>query len=113
MPLDRIYLSNGFWTLVSPEDVDLAVLRWHMRWSVNTFHVTSGRDFLHRAIAKRMGWDVTDRCIHHIDGDGLNNLRENLKLCTRAEHGREHRGRAGKYPGQSHPLVKEWNNRKK
>jgi len=109
--LHRIYLSNGFWTFVSPEDIELSAVRWYMRWDKHHLYAYHPRvGLMHRVIANQLGWNLSGMHVHHIDGNGLNNLRENLKLCSPLEHAQEH-GRRWKPPtfaSQNHPIMKEW-----
>ena len=41
--------------------------------------------YIHRLIAERAGCDIS-RMIDHLDGDGLNNLRGNLRAATNAQN---------------------------
>jgi hypothetical protein len=52
----------------------------------------------HRLVMERMlGRPLTsDEIVHHRDGNGLNNLPENLRLVDRVEHGRIHFGKDSK-----------------
>ena len=59
-------------------------------------HNTRTIERLHRVIAGAVGDEKTD----HIDGDGLNNLRSNLRICTTKENNRNRKpNRAGNSSG--------------
>lgn len=86
--------------LVSPEDQDL--IQNH-KWYISDFAVNSGhtchyayrhpdgrkyRRYLHRDIMMRInGKDICrTHVVDHIDHNGLNNRRENLRVLTRSEN---------------------------
>lgn len=98
----RIPLTQGKIALVSDEDADLAEHRWYYycpkgrgrsgyagHWGK---FGESGRRaktfFLHRIIAERIRETPlsTNDAVEHIDGDLLNNQRENLIIVTRSQH---------------------------
>ena len=106
----EIRLTQGFVALV--DDADEAVAREHRWW---VLHSGRGAATIHYARAARKdpkagallhkfltGWPMVD----HINGDGLDNRRANLRLCTRSQN----MGNRRKYTvGQSlykgvHPL---------
>lgn len=88
------------WTLVDDEDYDrLMVRRWqatrgkkdrtwyataHVRFSGATKPVHTG---MHRVIMNAPKGKVVD----HINGNGLDNRKKNLRLCTNAENNRNRR----------------------
>jgi uncharacterized membrane protein YiaA len=84
----EIRISRGLIARVSPADAE-AVLRhsWHAHPARRTTYAATkvrGKGFyMHRLI---MG--VTERFafVDHIDRDGLNNERENLRVCTPAQN---------------------------
>ena len=96
--------------LVDDEDYDY-INQW--KWYANKIHRTyyamrrrytteNGPliRYMHREI---MEVDI-DKQIDHKDGDGLNNQRENLRICTCAENShnmRKFRGKSSKYKGVS------------
>lgn len=78
--------GNGFFALVSPEDYDRVMTRrWNMNYKnypILRRHEGEGTLALHRFI---LGVDASV-AIDHIDGDPLNNQRENLRVCTYKEN---------------------------
>lgn len=84
---------------VSDEDADLTENRWYMagsRGKVGKYvarPVNGKTTYLHRVVAARMGLDLgpsdgrgrSRASVDHIDGDKLNNRRENLRLASRPE----------------------------
>lgn len=104
-PVVRIPLSKGQFAEVDEADA-ATLLQW--KWQA---HVTSTgvmyarRDvvvdgkrlciIMHREILNAPAGMVVD----HIDGDGLNNRRENLRICTHAQNMRNRvAGPLGKHP---------------
>lgn len=54
----------------------------------------SGRVYLHRHIAsmEQGKWLASEEHVHHIDGNKLNNIPNNLKILSNSEHARLHSG---------------------
>ncbi len=86
-----IPLSRGKCTVVDTIDAEVADRRSWYAVSANrrTFYACGKYKrvarFLHRIISERMGLPL-DREIDHVDGDGLNNRRCNLRPATRAQN---------------------------
>ena len=90
----------------------LSKYRWYATVSRNTFYAARKRRgkriFMHREIM-RPGEDMV---VDHVDRDGLNNRRSNLRLCTVGENCCNAVGNAGamsKYKGVGwHKRIKKW-----
>jgi hypothetical protein len=89
--MKEIKLHNGMITRVSDDDFEqVNRFKWSARKNGNTWYVlrrdhsVSGdhRLGMHRQIMSA----GTGQIVDHIDGDGLNNQRENLRFCTKAEN---------------------------
>ena len=79
-----IPLTKGQFALVDNEDLHLVEhINWQARKSVNTFYANATRDKItfqmHRII---MGVCDPKVLIDHIDGNGLNNTKKNLRLAN-------------------------------
>jgi hypothetical protein len=89
--MKEITLSRSGVALVDDEDFERASASgpWHLHtsrgrsYAVHSVTSTSKR-WLHRIIA---GAGVGQE-VDHLNGDGLDNRRANLRLCTHAENGR-------------------------
>lgn len=85
------YKTPTMWAFVDDEDFEeLNKYKWHAHKPRNTFYALrfiatpkgQGAVWMHRVIACTPDGLVTD----HIDGDGLNNQRSNLRICTNQEN---------------------------
>lgn len=96
------------WAVVDASDWDaIRDRRWTVKSVATLFYATNTQHgaftYLHRAIMA----PPADLVVDHIDGDGLNNRRENLRICTLGEnfsHAMD-RKRGHSYPDE---LLERW-----
>lgn len=85
--MKEIPLTQGKVAIIDDEDFDyLNQWKWHYEHTGYAYRSLSngGKTIMHRLITK-----VTDGMeIDHINGNGLDNRKENLRICTHAENGR-------------------------
>ncbi len=85
-----IPLSRGKVAIVDAEDYDrLAAFRWHAKPDGNTWYAArsfrKGRTTLHDSM-HRVVFDVENGVeVDHINGDGLDNRRANLRRATKSQ----------------------------
>jgi hypothetical protein len=94
--MKQIPLTQGKVAIVDDEDYELVSqwkwnvkrsrARWHARTSIRTGHQRKNT-YLHRLLMQ----PASNLDVDHIDGDGLNNQRANLRVCTRSENCRNQR----------------------
>ena len=109
----RIPLTKGKFALVDAEDYyRLAKFNWHAKLGSTTMYAArraGGKMIkMHRLIMDAPSHLVVD----HIDHNGLNNARSNLRLCTIAQNSRNmlsNNGSTSKYKGVCwHKTKKKW-----
>jgi hypothetical protein len=92
---------KGVVVLVDECDVSLFESRnWTVMRKRDLRHLRHKRTFFHRAILQPPAGMVVD----HINGNGLDNRRSNLRVCTHAENLRNrppHKGSASRFKGIS------------
>ena len=82
-----ISLTKGLFTIVDPADFEwLSQHRWHAMWS-GAIHYAGRKEHgaslrMHREIMQPPKGMV----VHHINGNGLDNRRANLRVCTQADN---------------------------
>lgn len=77
-----IPLTHGYSALISEIDSDLINLKWHISdtgYAVRRTGTPKKTVRLHRLIAERIHTDISDLVVDHINGNRLDNRRENLR----------------------------------
>jgi hypothetical protein len=96
----EIPLTQGFVALVDPEDYDaLSKCKWHAAKNGNTVYAKRGLNsktiFMHRVVIECKTGDEID----HIDGNGLNNQKSNLRVASpRVNQQNQHAKKNNKFP---------------
>jgi hypothetical protein len=110
----EIPLSRGMVARVSPEDAErLLAHRWHAVAAKHTFYAARRTKektiYMHREVlgVVDMGRGVF---VDHINHDGLDNTRANLRRCTQTENARNRRDKTLDVPAWAiQPLGLNWN----
>jgi hypothetical protein len=111
----EIQLPNGSIVTVDDEDYPMvASFKWHSEQGRNTeYAVRSAKNSMGRDTSIRMHRQILQvrrgEIIDHIDHNGLNNCKSNLRVCTNQEnvsHQRKRKGASSQYKGVT------WNKQK-
>lgn len=109
--------------LIDREDFSfLKQYKWHL-WKGRTCNTLYARtnikkpnnkrtvEYMHRIIMEYRKFDIREKSIDHIDGNGLNNIKRNLRTCTNKQNQQNRFSRKGrsKYKGiYYHKHSKKW-----
>jgi hypothetical protein len=100
--MKEIPLSQGLVALVDADDFDrVMAFKWSTREHRNTFYAQrnvrkpDGRSTTQQLHSFLTGWPLVD----HIDGDGLNNRRSNLRPATHIQNLQNQRRRSNNTSG--------------
>lgn len=117
--MKEIKLTQGKVALVDDEDFEqLNQFKWSACKNGNTFYATNNfhntlYNFiysLHRLILLSPDFPAPGKTVDHIDGNGLNNQKSNLRIVTHRQNMQNlHIKTTSKYPGVSwHNASKKW-----
>ncbi len=87
--MKQIELTKGQFALVDDEDFEkLNSINWIAIKPRNKFYAVHNNSKNHKTYMHRMILDVTSKgqYVDHIDGNGINNQRYNLRICSNAQN---------------------------
>lgn len=102
----KIPLSSGKYAIVDKEDFEwLSKFNWHYNkngYAIRNIRINgkSSGEYMHRAIMGLKRGDM--RYVDHANGDGLDNRRQNLRVCTKSQNQQNQKPRhtkVSKYKG--------------
>jgi hypothetical protein len=96
--MKEIHLTQGQVALVDDDLFEyLNQWRWQAQKDRHTWYAVrnGARPFRKRVKMHRLIMNAHEEQVDHIDGNGLNNQKENLRLCTNAENQRNRGGVTG------------------
>jgi hypothetical protein len=119
--MKEITLTKGYIALVDEEDFDeLSKFKWHVKIGRHTFYarrstlINENRPTSSILMARQVLRMVDPTCfIDHIDHNGLNNQKSNLRICTHQQNMANNSSRknsSSKYIGV---YFESWSKRKK
>lgn len=119
IPLSKRGKYAGLYeAIVDPIDAELADINWRTMKSSRTIYVIrevkQSNELLHRVVlARKLERELLpDERVDHIDGNGLNNRRENLRLANFNENARNSRKPTNNKSGYKgvhwHKEAKKW-----
>lgn len=100
--------AGKYETLVSIEDADLAGFNWQFQLDRDTGYArrtvgVNNREtiYIHRVIMSRILERklLKTECVDHIDGNGLNNKRDNLRVATKSQNAMNSKARRNNTTG--------------
>ena len=104
MEIELKPFADGLRCQIDEADRDLAVFPWRANTQAkrnnSRYVIRYWRDggrtkkfaYMHRVIAERMGLDLSSGVVDHINGDTLDNRRENLRVVSRSDSVRNQSG---------------------
>lgn len=103
----RIPLTKDRFTIVDIIDYDyLNQFKWHF----DRYAVRNPTTYMHRVIAQRMGFDIYNKAIDHVNRNKLDNRRDNIRVATPSQNlmnQNKWKNKTSRYKGVS------WNARRK
>ncbi|MBA7712065.1 hypothetical protein ES703_121034 [subsurface metagenome] len=88
----EIILTQGKVAIVDDEDFEyLSQFKWHAVIVGHNWYANRGIKTLDGYKNQRMQWDILGKNTDHKNGDGLDNRRDNLRICTKAQNNRNQR----------------------
>jgi hypothetical protein len=83
----EVNLTKGYVALVDDEDYELvSQYKWYPEKGTNTYYAKGNIGNKFRDGSIRMHNLILGKLVDHINGDGLDNRRENLRLCTNSQN---------------------------
>ncbi len=104
--MKEIQLTQGKVALVDDADYEyLSQFKWHCKKNNYVARDSLRKSiYMHREIMK----PTADMVVDHIDGNGLNNQRSNLRICNKSQNGMNRQSNAGRQFKGVYPVGKKF-----